>query len=130
MTRSVSVKFGGKNVELVASFGAARDISKHVHDLLDLYNDQQRTMIFLQMGREYKPKFTFDMDSVAQIFETAFTHSKVEASRDDVDAFMVEIGLDKAQAAAQDYLALFFAEPETKPEEAVAEADEDAKPGK
>lgn len=130
MTRSVSVKFGGKNVELVASFGAARDISANVHDLLDLYNDQQRTMIFLQMGREYKPRFVFGMDSVAQIFETAFKHSGVDASRDDVDEFMVQIGLDKAQTAAQDYLALFFAEPETKPEEAVAADDKGAEPGK
>ena len=123
MARSVSIKYGGKNVRLVASFGAARDISANVHDLLGLFNDQQRALIFLQMGRPYQPQFNWSLGSVAQVIETGLQYAGVDADRDGVAAFMVEIGLDAAQRVAQDYLSLFFAQPETEGESAKAGDD-------
>lgn len=112
--RSVAIPFGGKSVKLVASFGAARDLCEDVHDLLSLFNDQQRALIYLQMGRTYQAEFRFTMETVAQIFQIGLKHAGHDASKDDVEAFMIEVGLDKAQALAQDYLALFFAKPETE----------------
>lgn len=114
MARSVSIKYGGKTLKLVASFGAARDLCDNVHDLLALFNDQQRAMVYLQMGRTYDAKFNWSMDKVAQVIQIGIDHSGVEVDRDSVEAYMVEIGLDAAQRIAQDYLSLFFAEPETK----------------
>jgi hypothetical protein len=114
--RSVSIKFKGKNVKLVASFGAARDLCDGVHDLLALFNDQQRALIFLQMGRTYQAEFKFTVEKVAQVFQIGLQHAGVDVEADDVEAFMVEIGLDKAQKIAQDYLALFFAKPKMETE--------------
>lgn len=116
MARSVSVKYGGKNVKLVASFGAARDICDRVHDLLDLFNDQQRAMLFLQMGRDYTPKFSWDMGKVSDVIAIGLERAGVDADQEGVGAFMVGLGLDKSQKVAQDYLSLFFAEPENTPE--------------
>lgn len=116
MSRSVSVKYGGKQVKLVASFAAARDLCDNVHDLLGLFNDQQRALLFIQLGRQYSAEFKWSIDTVSRVIETGLRHGGVDTDVEAVGDFMVEIGLDKAQKLAQDYLSLFFAEPETKSE--------------
>lgn len=117
MSRSVSVKYGGKQVKLVASFAAARDLCDNVHDLLGLFNDQQRALLFIHLGRQYSAEFKWSIDTVSRVIEIGLQHGGVDTDAEAVGAFMVEIGLDKAQKLAQDYLSLFFAEPETKAED-------------
>lgn len=116
MARNIPIGFNGKKVKLTASFDAAKDICEQVHDLLLLFQDQQRALIYLKMGQPYKPSFQFTMETVADILQIAIQSAGEDASTDDVKAHMVEIGLDTAQKLAQDYLSLFFAEPEEKPD--------------
>lgn len=116
MARTVSVEYGGKKVKLAASFAAARELCDEVHDLLDLFNDQQRALLYLNMGRTFDAKFKWTMDSVAQVIQIGLGQADVDATTDEVQAYMIDVGLDQAQKVAQDYLSLFFAQPETKPE--------------
>ena len=114
MSRSVSLKVGSKSIKLVASFNAASDICDEVHDLLGLYNDQQRALLYFQLGRTYQPNFVWTVKAVGDVVAIGVRHSGSDLSRDEIDAALLGMGLDKAQVLAQDYLALFFAEPEER----------------
>lgn len=127
MPRTVSAKIGGKSVKLKATFEAGQEICEDICDLLIMQREQATALLFMQRGMPYTPKFAFTIKHVVDILAIAVKHSDTKLTREDVEAFTIDEGIDKAQAVATQYLQLFFAEPETKPE-----PDEKAKsePGK
>lgn len=122
MARSVKAKFGGKAVALRATFGAAKDISDEVCDLLTMQREQAAALIFMQRGMPYTPKFAFTVDHVVTILDIALRHADVGLGRDAVEAFVIDEGIDTAQDIATEYLRLYWkAGPEKEPEKKEAE---------
>lgn len=116
MARTVSAKIGGKSVKLKATFEAGQDICNDICDLLIMQREQATSLLFMQRGMPYTPKFAFTISHVVDILAIAVKHSDTGLGRKDIEAFTLEVGIDKAQDVATQYLKLFFAEPETKPE--------------
>jgi len=116
MPRTVSAKIGGKSVKLKATFEAGQEICEDICDLLIMQREQATALLFMQRGMPYTPKFAFTIKHVVDILAIAVNHSDTKLTREDVEAFTVDAGIDKAQEIATKYLQLFFAEPETQPD--------------
>lgn len=127
MSRSVSATIAGKKVTLKATFRAGREICDEVCDLLTMQREQAATLLFMQRGIPYTAKFSFTVEHIVDVLAIAVKHSGEKITREDVEAFTIDEGIDKAQEVATKYLQLFFAGPETP----VETKDKDTKePGK
>lgn len=128
MSRTVSVKIGGKSRKLKATWDAGEQICENVCDLYMISAELGKTALYAKLARPYKAEFSFTMRNVLEIMEIALDASGHDVDQDVLKDWVLEVGLTKAVLVAQEYLSLFYGEPEEKPEaDEPAETEEKGK---
>ena len=105
--RSMMLKLGGKEYELVASWKASMAIEERILDPLEIARDAMLSAKFDEHNIPYEPKFVFSMKNTAMILYCALRssgHDQFEL--DDVGEAMVQDGIVEHVANADQFLSL------------------------
>lgn len=100
--RSMVAEFGGLRLELAATFGAARDIAKHVADPLAI----AREAALEAMITGYNPKFGFTVENVPLIISIGAKAAGEKATLAEIQEAVFDAGFLVGKSIASDYLAL------------------------
>lgn len=122
MARSVSLKVGGKTHKLVGSFAAGERVSTEVADLMIVQREASLATAMAERGLPYTPRWQMGLKDMVNILEIACDESGASVDRADIEAECFKMGFDVAHNLTIQYLQLFFAEPDEKPEGGDADA--------
>ena len=123
--RKVTAKLGEHEVELVASFGAASDLSDKVGDPLAIAREAQIEAMLANTGQVYHPKWQFTVKNVPTILHIGMKAAGSDWTLSKVQEIVAEMGFMEAKAVALDYVAMIVT-PKSQEVEAEKSGEGDA----
>jgi hypothetical protein len=112
----MTAEFGGLRLELAATFGAGREISDKVADLLAIHREAVVEGMFLQNNMPYQPKFSLTMKNVPMILHIGVKAAGGKTTMAEIENAMFEAGLHVGKEVALRYLTLYFVSGEETPD--------------
>jgi hypothetical protein len=103
---SKTVTIGGLDLELALTFGAARELSQKVGDIIGIVNEARLEAMMSAAGLVHQPKWVPTVENVPMILWIGAKHADPAIKLDAVQAAVFDHGFLEAKVAALDYVAM------------------------
>lgn len=100
------VTIGGLDLELALTFGAARELSQKVGDIIGIVNEARLEAMMGQAGLVHQPKWMPTVDNVPLILWIGAKHTTPAIKLDAVQEAVFAHGFLEAKVIALDYVAM------------------------